>query len=90
MGKRKRSGRVQIMQYWSWILAVIGVIGIYFVGRKHRWAWLWLIFNECLWVVYAVITDQYGFILAAVAYTAVYIKSFLHWRQEDTKAPGYD
>jgi hypothetical protein len=67
---------------WSWVLAVIGVIGIYFVGRKHRWAWLWLIFNECLWVVYAVITDQYGFILAAVAYTVVYIKSFLHWRQE--------
>jgi hypothetical protein len=29
-----------------------------------------------------VITDQYGFILAAVAYTVVYIKSFLHWRQE--------
>ena len=67
---------------WSWVLAVIGVIGIYFVGRKHRWAWLWLIFNECLWVVYAVITDQYGFILAAVAYTAVYIKSFLHWSKE--------
>ena len=67
---------------WSWVLAVIGVIGIYFVGRKHRWAWLWLIFNECLWVVYAVITDQYGFILAAVAYTAVYIKSFLHWKKD--------
>jgi hypothetical protein len=35
-----------------------------------------------LWVVYAVITDQYGFILAAVAYTAVYIKSFLHWKKD--------
>jgi len=70
------------MSYWSYILAAIGVTGIFFVGRKHRWAWLWLIFNECLWVVYAVITDQYGFILAAVAYTVVYIKSFLHWRKD--------
>jgi hypothetical protein len=30
-----------------------------------------------------VATDQYGFIFAAVAYTAVYIKSFLHWRKEE-------
>jgi hypothetical protein len=74
-----------MIQYWSWILAVIGVIGIYFVGRKNRWAWLWLIFNECFWIVYAVITDQYGFILAAVAYSAVYIKSFLHWRREESE-----
>jgi hypothetical protein len=70
---------------WSWILAVIGVSGIYFVGRKKKWAWLWLIFNECLWIIYALTTDQYGFIFAAVAYTVVYIKSFLHWRRDDAE-----
>lgn len=69
---------------WSWVLAGIGVSGIYFVGRKKKWAWLWLIFNECLWIIYAVTTKQYGFIFAAVAYTAVYIKSFLHWSKEVT------
>lgn len=68
---------------WSWILAAIGVTGIFFVGRKHRWAWLWLIFNECLWIIYAVATNQYGFIFAAVAYTLVYIKSFIHWKTDD-------
>jgi hypothetical protein len=71
------------MSYGSYILATIGVTGIYFVGRKNKWAWLWLIFNECLWIVYAVTTKQYGFIFAAVAYTAVYMKSFLHWRNDD-------
>lgn len=68
---------------WSWILAAIGVTGIFFVGRKHRWAWLWLIFNECLWIIYAVATNQYGFIFAAVAYTLVYIKSFIHWKKDE-------
>jgi hypothetical protein len=71
------------MSYGSYILAVIGVAGIYFVGRKKKWAWLWLIFNECLWIIYAVATNQYGFIFAAVAYSAVYIKSFIHWRNDD-------
>jgi hypothetical protein len=73
------------MQYWSWILAVIGVIGIYFVGRKHRWAWLWLIFNECLWVGYAITTKQYGFIASAIAYAAVYIRSYIHWSKGPVK-----
>jgi len=71
------------MQYWSWILAAIGVTGIFFVGRKVMWAWLLLLLNECLWIMYAVTTKQYGFIFAAVAYGVVYIKSFIHWRNDD-------
>jgi len=71
------------MQYWSWILATIGVTGIFFVGRKVMWAWLLLLLNECLWIMYAVTTKQYGFIFAAVAYGIVYIKSFIHWRNDD-------
>ena len=67
---------------WSWILAVIGVTGIYFVGRKTIWGWYVLLFNECLWMAYAVITKQYGFIFSAIAYAAVYIKSYIHWSKE--------
>ena len=71
------------MSYGSYILAAIGVTGIFFVGRKTIWGWLVLLLNECLWIVYAVTTKQYGFILAAVAYGIVYIKSFIHWRNDD-------
>ena len=46
------------MQYWSWLLAVIGVAGIYFVGRKTIWGWIVLCFNEILWITYALITKQ--------------------------------
>lgn len=67
---------------WSWILAIIGVAGIYFVGRKDKWGWFVLLFNECLWITYALITDQYGFIFSALAYAAVYIRSYIHWSKE--------
>jgi nicotinamide riboside transporter PnuC len=73
----------EIMQYWSWILAVIGVTGIFFVGRKTIWGWFVLLFNECLWIAYALYTQQYGFIFSALAYAAVYIKSYLHWKREE-------
>ena len=70
---------------WSWVLAVIGVTGIFLVGRKTIWGWLILCVNEVLWVFYALSTKQYGFIFMAVTYAAVYIKSFLHWRKDEVQ-----
>jgi len=70
------------MGYWSYLLAAIGVTGIFFVGRKTIWGWLVLCVNECIWIAYAIATKQYGFIIMALAYTAVYIKSYMGWRSE--------
>ena len=67
---------------WSYVLAIIGVTGIFLVGRKTIWGWLILCVNECLWIGYALSTDQYGFILMALAYASVYIKSYIHWRRD--------
>lgn len=66
---------------WSWILAAMGVIGMYFVGKKRWEAFLWLIIMECLWVVFALQTKTYGFILGSVAYMVVYIKNVNLWRK---------
>jgi uncharacterized membrane protein len=68
--------------YASWVLAVIGVSGIYFVGRKDLWGWYVLLFNESLWIAYAIFTNQYGFIFSALAYAIVYIRSYIHWSKE--------
>ena len=67
---------------FSWILAVIGVMGTFFVGRKTIWGWVILFFNECLWFYYAIHTEQYGFIFGSLAYMTVYIKSYIHWSKE--------
>jgi hypothetical protein len=70
-------------QLWSWILAIIGVSGIYVVGNKNMFGWLVLCINECIWILYALATKQYGFIVMALAYASVYIKSFRQWKAED-------
>jgi hypothetical protein len=64
---------------WSWVLAIVGCIGIFFVGKKTVWGWLVLMLNECLWVIYALTTRQYGFILASVGYGTIYVKSYREW-----------
>lgn len=71
-------------EYWSWILAVVGVSGMYFVGKKTVWGWMVLLVNEVIWTAYALATQQYGFIVMAVAYATVYIKSFIEWRKDNS------
>lgn len=73
------------MGYWSYLLAAIGVTGIFFVGKKTLWGWLVLCVNEIIWIIYALATKQYGFIIMALAYTAVYIKSYKGWKSEAEK-----
>lgn len=60
---------------WSWILSGLGVTGLWLIGRKHWWAWGIAFTNECLWMVYAVVTKQYGFIFGALAYGCVHAKT---------------
>lgn len=63
-------------------MAIIGSGGIFVVGKKNIWGWLILMINELLWTVYALVTRQYGFLVAVVLYSAAYIKSYTEWRQD--------
>jgi hypothetical protein len=65
--------------WWSWLLMVVGVTGLYFSGKKYWWGWLIGLLSEVLWVVYAVTTKQYGFIVFAAVYAAVFIKNAREW-----------
>ena len=69
------------MTYWSWILAVVGVSGMFLVGQKVLKGWIVLFCNECLWITYAISTKQYGFVVMATAYIIVYIRSYSEWRK---------
>lgn len=66
---------------WSWILAALGVTTMFFVGRNKWWAWSIGIFTELLWIIYSIITEQYGFIVASLAYIIVYFRNTISWRK---------
>jgi len=72
-------------QVWSWLLATMGIVGIFFVGKKKWEAFVWLFCVECLWVVFAISSKQYGFILGSVFYNIVYVKNVIRWRKDESK-----
>jgi hypothetical protein len=77
--------------YWSWLLAAVGITGLWLAGRKIWWAWLIGLGAQVLWIAYAVATGQYGFIAAALAYGVVYGRNaWLWYLQRDWDQPDYE
>ena len=77
-------------QVWSWALAALGVTCLYFISRKstRTWGWAGALAIQGIWVVYAIVTKQYGFIASAVAYGLMYGKNLAAWQRES--APRTD
>jgi hypothetical protein len=78
-------------QLWSWVLTIVGVTGFVLAGHKVWWAWYINIACQVLWVSYAIVTEQWGFIVAAGVYTIVFTQNAIKWtrehRETDNGAP---
>ena len=64
---------------WSWVLVGLGVLGMWLAGRRLAVGWAVAIVNEVLWIVYAVQTRQWGFIVGALVYIGVFARNWWRW-----------
>lgn len=64
---------------WSFVLAAVGILGIYLAGRKLWIGWAVGVGAQALWLAYALVTAQWGFIITAVAYAWVYGSNWRKW-----------
>lgn len=71
---------------WSYTLAAVGILGIWLAGRRNLWGWAVGCGAQVLWIVYALATEQYGFIVSALAYGAVYGRNWWLWYAENRDA----
>jgi nicotinamide riboside transporter PnuC len=67
---------------WSVALAIVGIVGIWLAGRRNLWGWAIGLAAQALWIVFALLTGQYGFIFSALAYGFVYGRNWLRWRRD--------
>ncbi len=71
-------------QYWSALLATTFLISLVLIGKNNPWGWALGILDEALWVVYAVTTRQWAFIVSAAAYAAICLRNLRAWRRDVT------
>lgn len=79
-------------QLWSWILAVVGVSGLYVAGRGSWVGWAIGLASQVLWLVYSITTEQWGFLVSCFLYGVVHLRNLITWLspavQPVGRAPG--
>lgn len=71
------------MQQWqSWVLSIVGVVGIYLTGKKNWRGYAVGIITEFAWVWYSIVTKQWGFIFGSTIYISVYLLNINKWLSE--------
>ena len=71
--------------WWSWVLTAIGVFGIYLTTKKSWWGYVVGLAAQALWITYAIVTRQWGFIASAFAYGSVYALGWYRWTRPSQK-----
>ena len=77
--RRRRGGAVSL---WSWALTFVGVTCFWLAGKKVWWAWYVGLLAQALWTIYAIASQQWGFLAGVPVYSAVYIKNAVAWTRE--------
>ena len=62
-------------QWWSWLITIATLTGLWLAGSGKRWAWGFNAALQLLWVAYAIVTQQWGFLVAAPIYAAVFLRN---------------
>jgi hypothetical protein len=55
------------MEWWSWTLTAVGLVGTTVAGRDRR-GWLLCIGWEALWFIYGLSSHQWGFVASALLF----------------------
>lgn len=69
------------MEYWSWVLAVVGMTGVYLTTLKKTTGFMIGLGVQVLWIIFAVTTQQYGFIFSAVGFGVMNTLGLIRWRR---------
>lgn len=76
---------------WSFVLAGIGVFGLFLAGKGDSRGWVVGIGAQVLWAIYAITTDQWGFLLSCLAYGWVYsMPLYRKWRADQNWVRDYE
>lgn len=77
---------------WSYFLGsldIIGLAGLWMLGKKIAGGWLFAIVTQAVWIFYSIATRQWGFLVPAIVKFAIYSRNYVMWlrkpeRQETT------
>lgn len=79
-----------VSQLWSWGLAVVGISGVYLTTKKLYAGYIVGVLVQVLWISYAIVSSQYGFILSALGFAWVNALGWYRWTRSNAPRPESD
>lgn len=73
-------------QWWSWLLAAIGLSGVFLAGNSRKLGWAIGVGVQVLWLAYAVTSRQWGFLVSAIGYGGMYGRNWWRWHRAEQAA----
>jgi len=64
--------------YWAWLLTLLQVLALWLAGRRCPWGWLLGAGVQPVWIVYALVTSQVGFVPGCLASGVIQLGNYLH------------
>lgn len=74
------------MQVGSFVLFVVSAFGVWLTGNSRRWGWRFAICNQPLFIVWGLLTYQYGSIATSVVFVALYVRNLRKLAREEAAA----
>lgn len=68
--------------WWSIFLTIVAISCTAAIIYKKWWGFGLGLFQQVLWVVYAIITKQYGFLASAIVFTILNFVGLRKWKAE--------
>lgn len=70
------------MDLWSYGLAGLGIAQIVLTGQKKRIGWIVGLATSCLWVAFALVTKQYGFLISSTVFGTIHVRNWIAWGKD--------
>lgn len=71
-----------IAEYGPWVVSAVGILGFHLAGKKIWWCWYVNVANQVLWVIFALVTDQLGFLVSTLFYLPLFANNARKWTQD--------
>jgi len=66
----------------DWIGNFLICLGLWFIGDKKRWAFLFSIAGECCWIAYSLKIGLYSLAAICVVFAVLAARSYCKWGRD--------
>jgi nicotinamide riboside transporter PnuC len=67
----------------DWIGNIFIVIGLWYIGNKKRWAFLFSVVGETCWIIYSLTIGLYSLAAICVVFAFLAARSYYKWGKQN-------